>query len=135
MEAGTSLGQSSASGPSSARRLTTHQKSVLIQVLLTFPDESVGVCYSAGSAEAAAYAEDFLTIFKAINWSADSSEANANIPASPSGLLIAVPAEKIPASAEALRDALRIYNLEVAIVPAQAALCGDRYFVFGVAAV
>lgn len=132
MEAGTSLGQSSASGPSSSRRLTTHQKSVLIQVLLTFPDESVGVAYSPNSQDAAAYADDFLTIFKAINWSADSSEAADHLPPSSSGLLIALPGDKLPASAEALRDALRIYRLEAAVVPAQPQLCRGSNFLFGV---
>jgi hypothetical protein len=135
MEAGTSIGQSSAPGPSSSRRLTTHQKSVLIQVLLTFPDESVGVCYSSGSDDAAAYAEDFLTIFKAINWSADRSEPTGALPAPSSGLLIALPAQKIPPSAEALRDALRIYHLETAIIPDQSTLCGTHDFVFAVTAI
>jgi hypothetical protein len=132
MEAGTSLGQSSAPGPSSSRRLTTHQKSVLIQVLLTFPDESVGVAYSSKSRDAAAYADDFLTIFKAINWSAENSQPADTLPPSSSGLLIALPGDKLPASAEALRDALRIYSLEAAVVPSQPQLCGGSNFLFAV---
>ena len=43
-----------------SRRLTTHQQAVLIQVLLTFPDEPVGVCYWSGTTGARKYAEDFL---------------------------------------------------------------------------
>jgi hypothetical protein len=130
LEASANLDLSGARG--SARRLTTHQKSVLIQVLLTFPDETVGVCYSLDSTDAAAYAEDFLTIFKAINWTADESAPAENLPATPSGLAIALPDQTLPAVAEALRDALRIYNLEAAIVTNQSHLCRTRNFVLAV---
>jgi hypothetical protein len=133
METGATLGHSEAPSAGS-RRLSTHQKSVLIQVLLAFPDESVAVCYSPDSSDAAAYAEDFLTIFKAINWSADRCDVKQNLPASPSGLLIATPTRSLPSSAEALRDALRIYRLEAAIIPDQTALCGDKSFLFAVIA-
>jgi hypothetical protein len=50
------------------RRLTTHQKAVLIQVLLAIPDEEVGVYYCASASDALGYAQDFLTVFKAIGW-------------------------------------------------------------------
>ncbi len=44
-------------------RKLTHQKAVLIQVLITFPDQQVGVSYSPSASDALAYAEDFLTTF------------------------------------------------------------------------
>jgi hypothetical protein len=50
------------------RKLTTHQKAVLIQVLLAFPDQQVGVCYDPSATDALSYAEDFLTVFKVIGW-------------------------------------------------------------------
>ncbi len=117
------------------RTLSTHQKAVLIQVLLIFPDEPVGVCYvtaSPDALEALKYAEDFLTIFKAINWSVDRVEAVENLPAVSSGLALVVKRHP-PASAEALRDALRIYNIQVEIINDEANLCGSRNFVLAVA--
>ena len=65
------------------RKLSTHQQAVFIQVLLTFPDEPVGVCYLPSVEDAHAYAEDFLTIFKSINWSVDDAHAEANLVAAP----------------------------------------------------
>jgi hypothetical protein len=50
------------------RRLTTHQKAVLIQVLLSFPDQHVGICYDPSASDALDFAQDFLTIFKVIGW-------------------------------------------------------------------
>ena len=38
-----------------------HQKAVLIQVLLAFPEQRVTVQYSDAAGDALAYAEDFLT--------------------------------------------------------------------------
>ena len=70
-EMGSSIGHRAPRRPG-ARKLSTHQQAVLIQILLNFPDEPVGVCCltsANGASEAAAYAEDFLTVFKAINWS------------------------------------------------------------------
>jgi hypothetical protein len=131
VEASVNIGHARATGPA-PRRLSTHQQSVLIQVLLSFPDESVGVCYSPDASDAAAYAEDFLNIFKAINWTADESAAAENLPAPGSGLAIALPAQQLPAAAEALRDALRIYHLEAAIVTNQPQQCGARNFVLAV---
>ena len=51
-----------------ARKLSTHQKAVLIQVLLTFPEQRVNVCYQREASDAFDYAQDFLTIFKVIGW-------------------------------------------------------------------
>jgi hypothetical protein len=50
------------------RKLTLHQQSVLIQVLLVFPDQRVDICYDSSASDALAYALNFLTIFKAIGW-------------------------------------------------------------------
>src|ERR1700732_3621890 len=51
-----------------ARKLTTHQKAVLIQVLRTFPDERVEIRYAPEAEDALWYAQDFLSILKAIGW-------------------------------------------------------------------
>jgi hypothetical protein len=97
------------------RKLTLHQQAVMIQVLLTFPEQHVDVRYDPGSSDALGYARDFLTIFKVIGW-----KLNDGAPAEISGgqfrgLGIFVREQSsMPASAEALRDALRIYGIEVA---------------------
>ncbi len=114
------------------RKLSTHQQAVLIQVLLTFPDEPVGVCYLPSVSDAHAYAEDFLTIFKSINWRVDDTYAQANLVTAAGGLSIVVKDNQLPPSAEALRDALRIYEIEAEIVPDRSNLCGSRNFVLAV---
>jgi hypothetical protein len=48
------------------RRLTTHQKAVLIQVLLSFPDQRVGVRYCPSASDALDYVRDFLTISRVL---------------------------------------------------------------------
>jgi hypothetical protein len=100
----------------SARKLTTHQQSVLIQVLLAFPAQTAAVRYSSSVSDARAYAEDFLTIFKAVGWivdevkSVDAGEVNTQT----AGLAVIVGNDhELPPGAEALRDALRIYGIEV----------------------
>jgi hypothetical protein len=100
----------------SLRRLSTHQKAVLIQVLLAFPDETVAVRYSSSASGALNYAEDFATIFRAVNWTVGATEPAEGVAYSSSGLAIVVRDEKLPASAEALRDALRIYGIEAQVV-------------------
>jgi len=62
------------------RKLTTHQQAVLIQVLLTFSHEPVGVLYAPLAEDARSYAEDFLTIFKAINWTVSDLETSDHLP-------------------------------------------------------
>ena len=104
--------------PPTARKLTTHQKAVLIQVLLAFPDQHVSVCYDPSVGDALGYAEDFLTLFKVLGWrveaGAPSNFSNA-LNVQPSGLAFLVSAtNSLPPSAEALRDALRIYGIEIA---------------------
>ncbi len=96
-----------------ARRLTTHQQAVLIQVLLAFPEQRVEIEHGDGG-DAESYARDFLTIFNAVRWNvAELGVANGSA-VNGSGLAIIVSGgHKTPASAEALRDALRIYGIEV----------------------
>lgn len=124
---GTLQGQAGAA-ERSPRRLTTHQQAVLIQVLLAFTEERVAVRYLASASDALDYAEDFSTIFKAINWTVVSSEPTEDLPYSSSGLAIVVRGEKLPPSAEALRDALRIYGIEAQIVRDESNLCGPSNF-------
>jgi hypothetical protein len=99
------------------RRLTTHQKAVLIQVLLSFPDQHVGVCYDPSASDGLDYAQDFLTIFKVVGWRVNDFPA-AEAPTSQSTGLAFVLAEPgaLAPCAEALRDALRIYGIEVVII-------------------
>lgn len=131
MDESRNFGQGAETGRS-VRKLTTHQQAVLIQVLSTFPDEPVGVCYLPAASEALHYAEDFLTIFKAIGWTVDHTEAAENLPAGPNGLAIIVSETDLPPSAEALRDALRIYGIEAEIVRDGVNLCAARRFVLAV---
>jgi hypothetical protein len=94
-----------------ARKLTTHQKAVLIQVLRTFPDERVEIRYAPDADDALSYAQDFLSIFKAIGWDVSGPEADGV--GSDSALALLVRDAKLPACVEALRDALRIYEIAV----------------------
>jgi hypothetical protein len=114
------------------RRLTTHQIAVLVQVLLSFSDQRVGVCHDSSSSDAAAYAEDFVAVFKALNWTVDSFESTRDFVPSASGLAIVASDQRLPPSAEALRDALRIYQLEADTVRDRIDLCGPRAFVLAV---
>lgn len=115
-----------------ARKLSTHQQAVLIQILLNFPDEPVGVCCLPSTSDAGAYAEDFLTVFKSINWTVDSVQKTDGLPSAPSGLAIIAKGTPPPPSAEALRDGLRIYQIEAEIIEDRADVCGDRKFVLAV---
>ena len=110
------------------RRLTTHQQAVLIQVLLAFPDEAVSLRYWPPASDALNYADDFSTIFKAVNWTVVSAEPAEDLPHSSSGLTIVVREEKLPPSAEALRDALRIYGIETQVARDESNLCGSSNF-------
>jgi hypothetical protein len=115
-----------------ARRLSTHQQAVLIQVLMTFPQEHVGVCYLPSAAGARAYAEEFLTVFKAIGWIVDHAERVENLAAVPGGVAIVVKNRHLPPSAEALRDALRIYGIEAEIARDETNLCASRNLVLAI---
>ncbi len=105
------MNQSGRAPEHNARKLTTHQKAVLIQVLRTFPDERVEILYAPEADDALSYAQDFLSIFKAIGWDVTGPEAEA--PENRSALVLLVRNAKLPACAEALRDALRIYEIAV----------------------
>ncbi len=97
------------------RSLTLHQQSVLIQVLLTFPDQQVDVRYDPDSSDALSYAQEFLTIFKVIGWKVNDGAPSGTLNHKVTGLTFVVSEHgNLPASAEALRDALRIYAIEAA---------------------
>jgi|SRR3954447_4132567 hypothetical protein len=99
-----------------ARRLTTHQQAVLVQVLLAFPEQRVGIEAASSSADAA-YAQNFLAIFKACGWNVDEDAPRTLSEIQTAALAIVVGKnQRLPPGAEALRDALRIYQVEVEIV-------------------
>jgi hypothetical protein len=99
------------------RKLTTHQQAVLIQVLLTFPDQQVDVCYSPLASDGLSYAQDFLTIFSVIGWKVNDGAPTKTLNSQSPGLAVVVSGQdRLPPSAEALRDALRIYSIEVATI-------------------
>ena len=99
--------------PAASRRLTTHQQAVLIQVLLAFPEQRASIEH-ASTGDAAAYAQDFLTIFNAVRWNVVELGVANGSAANGSGLAIIVGKnQKAPAGAEALRDVLRIYGIDV----------------------
>lgn len=95
------------------RKLSTHQKAVLIQVLRVFPEQEVRVCYRPDVGDARAYAQDFLAVFKAVGWEADDVEPAPDGVRDTNGLALLVNKEdEIPHAALALRDALLIYRIE-----------------------
>ena len=100
-----------------ARKLTMHQKAVLIQVLLAFPEQQVAVQYFPSGGDALAYARDFVTIFKAVGWKVDESGSAERARTGQAGLALVVSQDRrLPPAAEALRDALRIYGIEAETV-------------------
>jgi hypothetical protein len=122
-----------ASSPS--RRLSTHQKAVLIQVLNAFPEQDVGVWASPEVADASDYAEDFVTIFKAIGWNVSRPDMAGVVDGNMAPLtLLSNSEEGLTGCAQALRDALRIYNLEVAIPSVSSGAIPRGSFVFAVGA-
>ena len=101
---------------STSRKLTMHQKAVLIQVLLAFPEQRVSVQYLTLASDAIGYAQDFLTIFKTVGWKVNDPQSTER-PKAQSGLALVVSLDHgLPPGAEALRDALRIYGIEVETV-------------------
>ena len=105
-----------------------HQKAVLIQVLLAFPEQRVAVQYFPSASDALAYAQDFLTIFKAVGWKVDNVESAERATAHAGGLALVVSQDRrLPPAAEALRDALRIYGIEAETVsdPSEYIAAGD----------
>jgi hypothetical protein len=96
------------------RKLTTHQQAVLIQVLLAFPEQEVAVYYCASASDALGYAQDFLTVFKAIGWKVNEEAPSESLSDELTGLaFVTAGRDSLPPVAEALRDALRIYEIEV----------------------
>jgi hypothetical protein len=96
------------------RKLNTLQKAVLIQVLREFPDQQVGVCYDPSASDALSYAQDFLTVFTVIGWKVKDGAPSETVNGQSMALAFVVNGQdELPASAEALRDALRIYEIEV----------------------
>ena len=119
--------------PSTPRKLTTHQKAVLIQVLLAFPEQSVAVHYSPSASDALTYAQDFLTIFKAVGWRVNDAEFAKPSAARGAGLAVVVSQDhSVPPGAEALRDALRIYGIEVETICDPAGNSAAGSFVFSI---
>jgi hypothetical protein len=114
------------------RKLTTHQKAVLIQVLRTFPDEHVRICYSRSASDGRSYADDFLSVFKAIGWDVDGPETVREPTGVTSGLALIANEATLPPCAEALRDALRIYGIEVEVESSGPANVGTGAFLLRV---
>ena len=97
------------------RKLTTLQMAVLIRVLREFPDQPVDLCYHPSATDALSYAQDFLTVFKAIGWKVNDGAPIEIVNDQAMGLALVVSERgSLPPSAEALRDTLRIYGIEVA---------------------
>ena len=97
------------------RKLTTLQKAVLIRVLRAFPKQEVGICYHPSASDSLGYAQDFLTVFKAIGWNVDEGAPFEAENTRSTGLTFLVGEQsRLPPGAEALRDTLRIYAIEVA---------------------
>ena len=119
---------------SPARKLTMHQKAVLIQVLLAFPEQQVTVQYSPSGGDALAYARDFVTIFKAVGWKVEESGSAERARATQAGglALVLSQARRLPPAAEALRDALRIYGIEVETLSDSGGGLAPGDFVFSV---
>jgi hypothetical protein len=97
------------------RKLTTLQIAMLIRVLREFPDQRVDLCFLGSTNDAFSYAQDFLTVFKAIGWRVNDGAPIEVVNGHANGLAVVVSgAGSLPPSAEALRDTLRIYGIEVA---------------------
>jgi hypothetical protein len=118
---------------SPARKLTVHQQAVLIQVLLAFPEQQVAVRYLPSAGDGFSYAEDFLTIFKAVGWSVNNAEPSERSSGQGAGLALVVgEGHRLPPGAEAFRDALRIYGIEVETVCGGGGNVSDGSFVLSV---
>jgi hypothetical protein len=88
---------------------------MLIRVLREFPDQRVDLCFCRLAQDAFGYAQHFLAVFKAIGWKVNDGAPVEVVDAQATGLAFVVSGQgKLPPSAEALRDTLRIYGIEVA---------------------
>jgi hypothetical protein len=100
------------------RKLTTHQKAVLIQALTMFPEQQARIFYSPTSSDAQAHAQEFLTIFKAVGWTVtDPEPTEIAAGKSPSLALIVSSETTPPPAAEALRDTLQIFGINAEVSP------------------
>jgi hypothetical protein len=119
---------------SPARKLTTHQKAVLIQVLLAFPEQAVAIQYVPSAADSPSYAQDFLTIFKAVGWTVGDAEPTQRFSKQAAGLALIVSEDhRLPPGAEAFRDALRIYGIEMEMICDPGAKIAENSFVLSIA--
>jgi|HubBroStandDraft_6_1064221.scaffolds.fasta_scaffold21333_4 hypothetical protein len=101
---------------STPRKLTTHQKAVLIQALAMFPEQQAGIFYSPTSSDAQAYAQEFLTIFKAVGWTVADPEPTEIARVQSANLTVIVSDEAtLPPAAEALHDTLQIFRMNVEV--------------------
>jgi hypothetical protein len=117
------------------RKLTTDQEAVLIQVLLAFPDQQVGVTYHPLASDARDYAQDFLTVFTVIGWKVNAGVPSESLNRQSSELAFVVNEEgSLPPSADALRDALRVFGVEVATVSGPAYSPAPGGFILSVGA-
>ena len=83
-------------------------------MLRTFPDQEVNVCYHPAASDALSYAQDFVTVFKVIGWTVNDGGPSRALNAQSMGLAFLLSVrDSLPPSAEALRDSLRIYGIEV----------------------
>jgi hypothetical protein len=99
------------------RKPTTDQKAVLIQVLVAFPNQQVDVSYHPAASDARDYAQDFLTVFKVIGWKVSDGAPSESSNRKSSGLAFVVSEPgRLPPGAEALRDALRVFGVEIATI-------------------
>ena len=121
--------------PAPARKLTTHQQAVLIQVLLAFPEQRVRVEHcDAGDAPSlrAGFSDHFQ---RGAVGRGGAGIAKAALADGASGLAIVVCEDQnVPPGAEALRDALRIYGIEVETMCDSAREIAAGEFVFSVGA-
>jgi hypothetical protein len=84
-------------------------------VLREFPGQQVDLCYHPSAEDALGYAQDFLTVFKAIGWKVNDGAPVEVVNAEAKGLTFVVSGlGSLPQGAEALRDTLRIYGIEIA---------------------
>jgi hypothetical protein len=115
------------------RKLTTDQKAVLIQVLVAFPNQQVDVSYHPAASDARDYAQDFLTVFKVVGWKVTDGAPSESLNTQSSGLAFVVGEQgSLPPSAEALRDALRVFGVEVATISDPAYVTGSDGFILSV---
>jgi hypothetical protein len=98
------------------RKLTTHQKAILIKALTMFPEQKASIFYSPPSSDAQSYARDFLTIFKAVGWTVTDPEPTEIAGAESADLALIVSAEASPpAAVEALHDTLQIFGMNAEV--------------------